>query len=106
MNALQENHNKNIIKRGTSSEKEIADAILSDFNAKKSKAFKLLKLTSIDDIDNISLGKLCYALSICIEQKIPRNYKRRKELMIKWIDDYYDLCLKYIKYIKIEVDVL
>lgn len=82
--------------RGNSSEKETADYLQGSFNVQNSKGLDLLKSISNEDLKNESIEDLCRILSILINKPFTRNSKRRKALMIKWIDDYYDLCEPYV----------
>lgn len=82
--------------RGNSSEKETADFLQGSFIVQNSKGLDLLKSISNEDLKNKSIENLCCILSIFINKPFPRNFRRRKSLMIKWIDDYYDLCEPYV----------
>lgn len=88
--------NTNIINRRTATEKDNSIHLLGDFDVQKSKGLKLLRMITSHDLTKDSILAICLTLSICIDKRLPRDYKRRKNLLVKWIDTYYDLCLPYV----------
>ena len=48
-----------------------------------------------------SLLMLALTCSMLTELPLPRDYKRRKCLLLKWMDMNYDQCMQYLPYIEV-----
>lgn len=89
--------NQNTINRRTTTEKDNSDYLLGDFDVLNSNGMKLLRIISPQELTKDSILAVCLTLKYCIDKPLPRDYIRRKSLLIKWLDSYYDLCLPYIQ---------
>lgn len=72
------------------SEKDRAMLLLGDFDAYKSRAWKLIKEMTQNEITRSSLVAFATTVSYLIKKKMKRDYMRRKELLIMWFEENYD----------------
>ena len=75
------------------SEKAIAHKMLDGFVAEGSKGEELIFQIIGQQINQISLKALISItnlISILVQIDFPRNYKRRRDLIIKWYDDNHE----------------
>ncbi|OHS96875.1 hypothetical protein TRFO_01952 [Tritrichomonas foetus] len=79
------------LSRRCSSEKDVVKNLIGNFDAKNSNGAKLIKEffndRPIEKISRKSLLALSQVIGPLIETKVPRNYQRSKELIIKWFDE-------------------
>ena len=91
------------ISRRHASEKAVAQNLLGDFVVKNSRGLKLIESMmgeeSFDTVSRNSLLSLTTVISKFIEVPFPRNYSRRKALIVKWFDDNADEIEKAKQYI-------
>ena len=92
-------------KKGISESKR-ADAMLGNFNAKKSRGYQLILTILSEPISLASLISLATLLSFLIEIPFSRDYTRRKDLVIKWFDDNYDYIFPFKDKIQANYEVL
>ena len=85
--------NDHVISRKFNSEKHIVEQLLGNFIAEGSKGERLIEdickipIKQIRLIDLIELSKI---ISNLTNIHFARNFKRKKELIIKWFNDNYD----------------
>jgi hypothetical protein len=74
--------------RGHDSEKEVADKHLGDFKAEGSRGQLFLKkLAPQGDITRVNLLWLGHVFSELTGVQFPRDFQRRRVLVIKWFND-------------------
>jgi hypothetical protein len=71
-------------------EKEIATALLGDFDPKKSRSMAVMATKSPNELSKLSVLSVAMVLSILSGVRITRHWKRRKFLIYKWMDDHYE----------------
>ena len=72
------------------SESKRADAMLGNFDAKKSRGYQFILGILSEPISLSSLISLATIISFLSGIPFSRDYTRRKDLVIKWFDDNYD----------------
>lgn len=78
------------LSRKNNTEKEVAQNLLDNFIAKGSKGEALIEKIiglKINQISLTGLIQISRLVSELADIKFPRNYKRKKDLIIKWFDD-------------------
>lgn len=101
-NQSKKNTHGKVINRRTATERDNSDFLLGDFNVETSKGLQFLKMINEDNLTKESIQGICEFFSKLTGQPVLRDYKRRKALLIKWIDENYDNCLHYAKYLVFE----
>lgn len=92
-----------IINRRTATEAANSNHLQGNFDAGNSKGLDLLRSITDDNLTKKSILTVCLALSGLIKKPLLRDYKRRKTLLIKWIDDNYEQCALYMPYLSFEL---
>jgi hypothetical protein len=73
------------------SEKEISDAHMGDFDVETNRGWGLaMEMTKGKDPSALVLLRLAQVLSMVSNIRFPRDMRRRRGLIIKWIDDSFD----------------
>lgn len=83
------------LSRRHASEKHVADTLLGDFRPITSAGFKLIQEMAgcsqcYDDLSRNLLLSLATVVSTILDIQFPRNFSRRKSLIVKWFDINYD----------------
>lgn len=82
------------ISRRHASEKVVAQNLLGDFEVKNSRGLAIIESimgeNTFDSISRNSLLSLTTVLSKLTQIPFPRNFSRRKALIVKWFDDNAD----------------
>lgn len=81
------------------SEKIVSLSLLNGYTARGSRGEKLIEdITgcSINQLHRHSITRMAEFFSILIDKNFPRNYRRRKELIVKWFDDYEEEIIPYL----------
>lgn len=92
------------ISRKINTEKEVANNLLDGFIARGSKGELLIERVigiKINQITLTGLTQIAKFISELSDTKFPRNYKRKKDLIVKWFDDNHDIIESYISNIQI-----
>ena len=74
-------------------EKAVSANLLGNFdfaNARSKKIIERIFCSSFDDIKKVHLIQLANVIGDVNKEIIPRNFLRKKPLIIKWLDDHYD----------------
>jgi hypothetical protein len=88
--------------RASMSERDIAQYRLGDFQAEESRASRLMQNLYEGSMTRrllFSLGSLVSTLS---GVRLPRDYTRRRDLLLKWFDENYDALEDYAKLFRLE----
>lgn len=104
MMGRRKNRKGNEINRRTYSEKFFSNYLQGDFVAEGSNGQKLLRMVTEQNLTLESIKIICMMLSKFIDKPVTRNDKRRKVLLIKWLDTNYDACLPYMSQLSFEVE--
>ena len=79
------------ISRRHSTEKAVAQNLLGDFEVKNSRGLSIIEAfmgeNAFESISRNSLLSLTTILSKLTQIPFPRNFSRRKALIVKWFDD-------------------
>jgi hypothetical protein len=79
------------LSRQCPSEKEVADAHMGDFDVETSRGWGLaMEMMKGKDPPALVLPRLAQILSMVSSIRFPRDMRRRRGLIIKWIDDSFD----------------
>jgi hypothetical protein len=79
------------LSRRRNSEKEIADAHLGSFNVATSRGWYLvMRMTKGRNPSLPVLIRLAELLSAMSQIQFPRDMRRRRALIVKWIDDHFN----------------
>lgn len=79
-------------------EREISQTLLDDFVVEGSLGQQLIeRLTGGKDLRRESLVTLTSCLSVLIDSRIPRDYRRRKSLLVKWLDTHYHQIAPFLR---------
>lgn len=95
--------------RKNNSEKVVAHNLLNGFKAEGSRGeilIEKLMQTQIKKTSRVGLIQLGSILGDLIGKKFPRNFKRQRDLVVKWFEDNEELIDPFIQYLTVEfVDV-
>jgi hypothetical protein len=92
-----------IANRANMSERDIADFRLGGFRAERSRAAERLReLYPYGDLTRRSLYSLASLLSALSDVKLPRDFTRRKELLVKWFDDNFDALETFLRFFELD----
>lgn len=94
------------LSRCQNSEKVVTMNLLGNFIVQGSQGEKLIEEilgTSLKDVSRNGLIRVAMVVSKMIQQKFPRNFGRRKDLIVKWFQDNEEqissikqfICVKY-----------
>jgi hypothetical protein len=76
-----------MIKVSRECERRASDILQGEFNPKNSRVLAVLeKLTPDASLDRLSLVALTKVIGAVIGVKMPRNFTRRRSLILKWLD--------------------
>ena len=92
------------LSRKLNTEKTIAKNLLDGFVAKGSRGEIIIEQilgAKINQISLTALIQIARVISELSDVKFPRNYKRKKDLIVKWFTDNGDVIHSYTKYIQI-----
>lgn len=92
------------LSRKYNTEKEIAKNLLDGFITKGSRGEILIEQilgTQINKISLVALIQISRVISELADIKFPRNYKRKKDLIVKWFTDNGDIIDSYKQHIQI-----
>ena len=88
--------------RGLISEKERANTLLDGFVPEGSEGMKLIqRLTGRENLSRDSLLKIARFIAVLLNKNIPRDYKRQKSLILKWLTDVHVQASQFIPEIRI-----
>lgn len=88
--------------RGLISEKERANILLDGFVPEGSEGMTLIqRLTGRENLSRDSLLKIARFFAVLLNKKIPRDYKRQKSLILKWLTDVHIQASHFIPEIRI-----
>jgi hypothetical protein len=77
--------------RTTTSERDIAEFQLGDFNPELSRGMSLARMVLPEgELTRRILFSWATLLAGLAHLRLPRNSTRRRDLLIKWLDDNYD----------------
>jgi hypothetical protein len=94
------------LSRRLHSEKEIADAYLGNFTVEGSRGWDLVMfLTNVRKPSLRVLIRLAEVLSVMSEIQLPRDMRRRRALIVKWIHDHFDWLTLYAFAIKFDANI-
>lgn len=82
------------LSRCHNSEKVVTMNLLGNFVVQGSRGEKLIEEilgTSLKDVSRNGLIRVAMIVSKLIQQKFPRNFGRRKDLIVKWFQDNEEL---------------
>ena len=80
------------------SEREITQMLLGDFTVEGSMGQQLIeRITGHKDLRTVPLLSLTTCLSELIDVRIPRDYRRKKTLLVKWLSDHYYQLLPFVE---------
>lgn len=94
-----------IYSRKHNTEKELSQNLLGDFKVQNSKGKELIEEifgVELKLISNTALINVTLVVSNMICQKCPRNFKRKKDLIVKWFDDNAELINAIKCYIQVK----
>ena len=92
------------LSRKYNTEKAIARNLLDGFITKGSRGENLIEQilgTQINKVSLVALIQISRVISELTDIKFPRNYKRKKDLIVKWFTDNGDIIDSYKQYIQI-----
>lgn len=92
------------LSRKRNPEKVVAQNLLNGFVSNGSKGEQIIKDIlgcSISDISLRALITVALLISDITSIKLERNYKRKKDLIVKWFNDNEEIIRKYIPFVKI-----
>lgn len=92
------------LSRKYNTEKAIARNLLDGFITKGSRGENLIEQilgTQINKVSLVALIQISRVISELTDIKFPRNYKRKKDLIVKWFSDNGDIIDSYKQYIQI-----
>jgi hypothetical protein len=92
-----------IIDRENMTEKQIANVRQGSFEAQGSRGAQLIAQICPIDLTRRSLYSLVSVLSALADVRFERDFGRRKDLLIKWVDDNYDALAPWAPFIQLEV---
>lgn len=87
--------------RSLMSEKQIADFRQGRFVPDGSRGKSLLENLYDGELTRRSLYSFTTLLAALAGIKLPRDFTRRKDLLIKWLDDNYDKVQPYAQFFKL-----
>lgn len=94
------------ISRRHATEKAVAQNLLGDFEVKNSKGLSIIETimgeNSFESISRNSLLSLTTILSKLTQIPFPRNFSRRKALIVKWFDDNAEELELAVKFVFVE----
>ena len=71
--------------------------LLGDFKVEGSMGQQLIeRITGHKDLRRESLQSLTTFLSVLINVRVPRDYRRKKPLLVKWLNEHYHEILPHI----------
>ena len=94
----------NHLSRKLNTEKTIAKNLLDGFVTKGSRGESIIEQifgAKINQISLTALIQIARVISELSDVKFPRNYKRKKDLIVKWFTDNEDVICSYTKYIQV-----
>lgn len=98
--------NKTHLTRHHSTEKDVAQSLQGSFEIKNSRGLKLIEELfnnrQFDTISRNSLLSLTIILSTLTQIPFPRNFSRRKALIVKWFDTNYDILSQTKPFVNLE----
>jgi hypothetical protein len=84
-------------------ERDIADATLGNFHAENSRAAQRLgRMYPHGDLTRRSLYSFASLLGALAGVKLPRDFTRRKDLLLKWFDDNFDALEPYLRFFDLD----
>jgi hypothetical protein len=84
-------------------ERDIADLRLGDFQANESRAAqKLGILYPHGELTRRSLYSFASLVATLAGVKLPRDYTRRKDLLLKWFDDNFETVEPYLRFFDLD----
>jgi hypothetical protein len=90
-------------RRGILTEQQVSDQHQGTFHVADSRGFALLREKFPDRRVTHELTKsFLTVLSGLADIKIPRDFKRRGSLLVKWLDDHYDALKPFVDMIEIQ----
>lgn len=95
------------LSRKYNSEKTVTHNLLDGFVAKGSRGESLIEDILGYPINQVSLNgliKITSLVSDLIDIKFPRNYRRKKDLIVKWFQENAEIIEAYKHYFTIEYD--
>ena len=93
--------NSTVPNRSLMSEKQIADFRQGRFVPDGSRGKSLLENLYDGELTRRSLYSFTTLLAALAGIKLPRDFTRRKDLLIKWLDDNYDKVQPYAQFFKL-----
>lgn len=91
--------------RNKNSEKVVTRNLLDGYKAEGSRGEALIEQimkTKLKKASRVGLIQIGSMLGELIGIKFPRNFKRRRDLIVKWFEDNEELILPYIPFLTIE----
>jgi hypothetical protein len=76
--------------------------LLGDFESERSRAWELLDRMSAQTFSRQALISLASIFSLLIDVPLKRDYTRRKDLIVKWLDMNYEAVEPWVPYITVE----
>ena len=94
------------ISRRHATEKAVAQSLLGDFEVKNSRGLSIIESlmgeNTFESMSRNSLLSLTTVLSKLTQIPFPRNFSRRKALIVKWFDDNADELETAVKFVYVE----
>jgi hypothetical protein len=85
------------------SERDIAELRLGVFQAASSRAAHRLRLMyPHGDLTRRALYSFASLLSFLTGVKLARDFSRRKDLLVKWLDDNFDTLEPYLQFFELD----
>jgi hypothetical protein len=89
--------------RAAMTEHDIADLTLGDFQASRSRAAQRLQLLyPHGELTRRSLYSFSSLIAALTGVKLPRDFTRRKDLLVKWIDTNFDVLEPYFQFFDLD----
>ncbi|KAK8893000.1 hypothetical protein M9Y10_030256 [Tritrichomonas musculus] len=95
------------LSRKNNPEKVVTMNLLNGFTIAGSRGEAIIEEILQQKIKKASLNGLIQLGSIIgdlIGIKLPRNYKRKKDLIVKWFEEHEELITPYLSYLRVEFD--
>jgi hypothetical protein len=79
------------LSRSLHKEKEVADALIGAFDSSESRGLHLIRRLSIGkELSKEQMIGLAHVFSVLAKIDFPRDFTRRRDLVVKWFDDHFE----------------
>jgi hypothetical protein len=93
------------LSRGLHKEKDVADALTGTFNPSESRGLHLIeRLSAGKELSREQMIGLAHIFSVLAKIDFPRDFTRRRDLLVKWFDDHFEVLEPFATVIHLHFD--